>query len=842
MTTKRSDEERGRGLLRAVGRALSLSALLTSAGFAQQSSEIAIDATLQPAPAETGFLRFGSARSPEGHTIEATSRYLTRDGKPWLPVMGEFHFSRYPEAEWEEELEKMKAGGVDIVASYVIWIYHEEVEGKFDWTGQRNLRHFVELCAKHGLLFYARIGPWAHGENRNGGFPDWLVARVGARARSDDSTYLAYVSRFYSEIGRQLHGELWKDGGPVIGVQLENEYNAVGAGKGAGHILRLKTMAREAGLDVPLYSVTGWDNAIWPPAEVLPMFGGYPDMPWDASITTLPPNEVFAFRFDNRANGGFPARWPNGTQSETAQEALTRYPFLGAEYGGAIQVTYHRRPRIDPDDIAAMLPVQLGSGVNLYGYYMFHGGANLLGALSTLQESQRTGYPTDVPVISYDFQAPLSQYGEMRETFRRIKPVHYFLRAFGAELAPMVVHPPSVIPAGLGDSVTPRLSARTLGDSGYIFFNNYVRGHRMSGHTLRVALHLPGETVQVPGVPIEVPSGTYGIWPVNARIGNALLKYSTAQLVTRVSGDVPLYVFFAIPGVAPEFAFDTAGNLRVDAPGTRVVREGGRIIVRQLRAGTGVALTVHADGKRTRIVLLTREQAGNLWTRRVGDTDLLLLSPQEVFFSGSTIHLRAKGSPTFSLATYPALQNVTRGATPLRSAGRDGIFTRYVATLPARRIPLDVRKVRDASLVPPVKKMNAVTWRKEEIALAPNDSAFAKAAVWRIGVPARALEGLSNVFLDISYVGDVARLYSGEDLMDDDFFKGTTWRVGLRRMASALARGPLELRVLPLRSDAPIFRQGGTLRFPATEQLAEVSGIRVIPEYELVLHTSARGP
>jgi len=153
VTTKRSDEERGRGLLRAVSRALSVSALLTSAGFAQQSSEIAIDATLQPAPAETGFLRFGSARSPEGHAIEATSRYLTREGKPWLPVMGEFHFSRYPEAEWEEELEKMKAGGVSIVASYVIWIYHEEVEGKFDWTGQRNLRHFVELCAKHGLLF-----------------------------------------------------------------------------------------------------------------------------------------------------------------------------------------------------------------------------------------------------------------------------------------------------------------------------------------------------------------------------------------------------------------------------------------------------------------------------------------------------------------------------------------------------------------------------------------------------------------------------------------------------------------------------------------------------------------
>ena len=413
----------------ALVRALAITAMLARTSMAQRPTEITIDATSQPAPAETGFLKFGSTRSPDGHTIEATSRYLTRDGKPWLPVMGEFHFSRYPEAEWEQELEKMKAGGVSIVSSYVIWIYHEEVEGKFDWSGQRNLRHFVELCAKHGLLFYARIGPWAHAETRNGGFPDWLVARVGARARSSDSTYLASVARFYGEIGRQLKGQMWKDGGPVIGIQLENEYNARGPGRGAEHIALLKTMARDAGLDVPLYSVTGWDNAIWPPAEVIPMFGGYPDMPWDASITTLPPNEVYVFRFENRANGGFPARWPNGTRSETAEEALSRYPNLGAEFGGAIQVTYHRRPLMEPDDIAAMLPVQLGSGVNLYGYYMFHGGAHLRGALSTLQESQRTGYPTDVPVMSYDFQAPLSQYGEMRETFRRTKPVHYFLQS-----------------------------------------------------------------------------------------------------------------------------------------------------------------------------------------------------------------------------------------------------------------------------------------------------------------------------------------------------------------------------------------------------------------------------
>jgi len=78
--------------------------------------------------------------------------------------MGEFHFTRYPEAYWEEEILKMKASGVDIISTYVFWIHHEEIEGQFDWSGQRDLRRFAELCARHGMLLYPRIGPWDHGE------------------------------------------------------------------------------------------------------------------------------------------------------------------------------------------------------------------------------------------------------------------------------------------------------------------------------------------------------------------------------------------------------------------------------------------------------------------------------------------------------------------------------------------------------------------------------------------------------------------------------------------------------------------------------------------------------
>lgn len=803
---------------------------------AQSATEIAIDATQAPPPVETGFLRQGTNTAPDGHTIGVTNRYLTRDGKPWLPVMGEFHYSRYPEADWEKEILKMKAGGVDIVASYVIWIHHEEEEGKFDWTGQRNLRRFVELIGKHGLYAYPRIGPWSHAEVRNGGLPDWVLEKVGTEARSNDSTYLSYSARYYAEIGKQLRGLLWKEGGPIIGIQLENEYHARGPLRGEEHITELKRLALQAGFDVPLYTVTGWDNAVLPQAEVIPVFGGYPDMPWDQSIQELPPGEVYAFRFANRWAGERDARNPVAT----SHEALSRYPFLGAEYGGGIQITYHRRPVIAAADIAAMLPVQIGSGNNLYGYYMFHGGTNPPGKLTTLQESQRTGYPTDVPVKSYDFQTLLSEFGEMRSSFRKVKLVHYFLNEFGHELAPMVVRQPDVVPASTADTSVLRLSARTLDNRGYIFVNNYVRNYRMPARSgVQVTLRLLQETLRVPNVPIDVPSGAYFIWPVNTDLHGVTLKYSTAQLFTRMSDStLPVYFFFAVPGIDAEFAFDEGNIASLDAPGATVTREDGRIYVRRLRAGTAAAISIRANGGQAlQIVLLTREQAENTWRVELVGTERLLMSPQEVFSTGEAVHLRAIGAADLSFAVFPAFEQAPRANATLSAQGADGVFTRYSAALPARQVTVVATRQREADAIPPVKTFNAVTWRKVEIALAPSDSAFDQAARYRIDIPADALSGLDELFLEIRYIGDVARLYSGNELLNDNFFNGTPWRLGLKRYDQVIKRGPLELRILPLRADAPIYipKAYWPSFFPAAGQAAEIQAIEAFPAYELVV-------
>jgi len=232
-----------------------------------------------------GHLRIGG-ENPQGERIDANSQYLTRGGKPWTPVMGEFHFSRYAREGWYDELCKMKAGGITVVSVYAFWIHHEEIEGQFDFTGSKDLRSFVLEARRAGLEVFLRPGPWCHGEVRNGGFPDWLVNKPFQK-RANDPQYLACVRRLFEQYAAQLRGLWYKDGGPVIGMQIENELT-----QNPEHLRTLKEIAIECGMDVPLYTATGWNGdvgAMIPEDELIPMFGDYCDEPWNVSLLPLPP-------------------------------------------------------------------------------------------------------------------------------------------------------------------------------------------------------------------------------------------------------------------------------------------------------------------------------------------------------------------------------------------------------------------------------------------------------------------------------------------------------------------------------------------------------------------------
>jgi beta-galactosidase len=826
--------------------ALSLASLPEALVRAQNpAAPIRIDASEpfhEPGPA---FYDEGSAITPAGLSLGVNGRYLTLKGRPWLPVMGEFHFSRYPRAQWEDEILKMKAAGVDIVSTYVIWIHHEEIQGQFDWTGQRDLRAFAQLCAKHGMYMVARIGPWDHGEVRNGGLPDWVLKQGPTRV--NDPVYLASVRALYGQIALQLKGLLWKDGGPVIGIQLENEYSKRGSGAGEAHILELKSIAIASGLDVPLYLVTGWDNAVVPPRAVVPVYGGYSDAPWDRSVARLPPAEVYAFRFQTRvaanANPGIAQGKPN-----TKQMLTERLPYLTAEIGGGIQDTYHRRPVIAPDDIAAMVPVMLGSGVNLYGTYMFQGGENPDGKLSTLQESQVTGYPNDVPIKSYDFQAPLGEFGEERASLRKLKVFQYFLNDFGSELAPMIVHSPDIVPANPADLSPSRVSVRSNGDTGFIFFNNYVRNDPTPVRkAAQFLIHLPHCTLTVPHRPVDLPSGAYFIWPFNLDLDGANLRYATAQLFTRIEqpGVTVLY-FEAQPGISPEFAFDAATVRTVKSSAGEIVRDSGVVYVRGIQPGIDSSIDIVSNsGKSLRLIVFTAHEAENAWKVRIGDSEHLLITEQDFFADTDSrparILLRSRGTRQFQFTVTPPITAPLKSTLPLASHAATKYADTFSARAPIWNFSVGVKSIQTEGIAAPVRIGPALAWRKEGVAQVPDVGELSQAAKWAITVPAGSLDGLSELFLCVDYEGDLARFTEDHRLLDDNFYNGKPWMIGLKQFLAPNKPGRFELSVLPLRKDAPVYFELRDLpQFGQEGQVGTLNQVRLVPEYQLELTPGGR--
>lgn len=783
-------------------------------------------ATAQPRAPLSAQLHMGTSTSIDGHTVGINNQYLTYDGRPWLPVMGEFHYTRVPADQWEDEIEKMKASGLDIIATYVIWNHHEARAGQFDFSGDRDLHRFLELAKKHGMKVVLRLGPWAHGEVRFGGTPDWVVNQMPTRR--NDPVYMGYVKRYWQHVFAQVEGLQFKDGGPVIGIQLENEYNLTGPDRGAAHISALKALARRIGFDTPLYTVTGWDGAVYPKGEVVPVFGGYPDLPWGVTTTMSPPNEVYAFRFTSRVAGDAGAQTKAATAG-TAVEDLANTPFLGAEYAGGLPIMYRRRPFVRPADIGAMLPVQLGSGVNLYGYYMYHGGRNPQGD-TTLEENALLGGYNDTPKINYDFQAPFGQYGEAHDVLGTVRPFSLFLNAFGDRLAPMAVHPPALVSKGPDDLQTPRYSVRSLGEAGFVFFNSYVRQHPMTAlDSVQFKVDLPDGPLVFPSKPIRIEAGAYFIWPFDFDLEGVRLAWASAQPVTRIDnghGGIT-YVFEAHQGIAPEFAFAGLARDAVTTTSGSVSQDGARIIAAGVSSGRGVAISLHGPKSKVDIVVLDADDARRLSQVVIDGAPHLILTKATVLGDGD-LRFRSLGSAHFEFGVFPALGSGLKTNLPLRPEAVSGIFQMFAADAPQADIGVTLTKVREDQPVPPVN-----IGGRAHAALQPYPETYGRSAAWSIALNRAALKGLSNAYLKISYQGDVARLFAGPDLLDDDFWYGPAWTVGLKRFQAKLDQ-PLTLTVLPLRADAPVYIDDlFKVDFGGKPQVARVASVEAVPEYEL---------
>lgn len=764
--------------------------------MAQQVYEL--DMPVKEKTIYSGHLKLGGS-NPSGEHIEVNSYYMSIGGKPVIPVMGEFHYSRYPECQWEEEILKMKAGGVTVIPTYVFWSIHEEQEGVFNWTGNRNLRKFLQLCQKHGMWTVVRIGPFCHGEIRNGGLPDWLFAKP-LEIRSNDVNYLKYVKRFYEEIGRQLDGLYYKDGGTIIGTQIENEHQHSAAPWGITypgepkdmtsatydadiirigvsvqdkkittaelgdlHMKTLKKMAEEAGIQTPLYTATGWGNAAVIGEEAIPVTAAYTYPFW-----SKPQMSPFCLFKDIQKNPDYaPVRYDT-----------EKFPSFCAEMGVGIQMIYTRRPIVTAKAAEALMVRTLGSGANGIGYYMYHGGSTpKMGPTAFFSDE-----PMGMPKISYDFQAPLGEFGLEHGSYRALRLLHLFLNDFSDQLAPME----TVLPKGYAQ-LTPanretlRYAARVKGKSGFVFMVNF-QDHdtaRIDQKDLCLRLKFAEETLRIPAQgTFTLPKDESLILPFNFRMEDALLKYATAQLLLKLDDKGMEHYFFFVPeGIHPEFMFDkatVAGKYRY-AP----------------EAGLKSTFTVKtAGGKRFKVTTLTREQALNACKV---DGKLLLTSSM-VLPGEKGVRLLNMGNPVFRYVMYPSAKG----------------FKEQTAEVPAVQPEYTSRKVGSRRLA--------------------------------VRFSGKDYPQVNDYFLRLNYVGDVAMAFLKGELVLDHFYYGAPWQISLKRFQQELANEELSFYIRPLRKNAPFLSDLPKEAVPYFSKgaVVRVDSVQIVPQYVTTLHYPLR--
>ena len=785
-------------------------------------------------PVRRDHLPFGD---PEGapDRITVTSRSIERDGAPWFPVTGEIHYSRIPRHRWSEVLGHARAGGLTAVSTYVFWQAHEPEQGAFRWDGNLDLRAFVELAARHGLEVVVRLGPWAHGEARYGGFPDWLVDS-GVPTRCDDPAYLERVRAFYGQTIAQLTGLTHRDGGPIIGAQIDNElYDQ------PQHLATLRALAEDLGLDVPLWTATGWGGA-QVPATLLPVYGAYADGFWEESTTGWPAFAGSHFRYstvrDDLSVGADVREALDGTvldgvaldPSSTLPGAVPlkdddAVPFATCELGGGMHVAYHRRPLVTPQDVAAVALAKIGSGSVWQGYYMYAGGTQRVGPHGTEQESQATGYPNDVPTLTYDFHAPIGEHGQIRPHHHLLRRQHLWLAQEGSRLAGMT----TTVGGGSDDPAELRWAVRSDGHEGYLFLTTYQPvAHAIDAPpAVQLTVPLGGTAVTVPSQPIELPAGVSVAWPLRYPLTEHLvLRSATAEVLTRITDDAgDLVVLVATDGVRVELVLEsrTGGPVAVGGAGRGRASDGDADGNRDGDAATVVEL-VAAPGRETvvelpgvRLLVLDEASADTLYRLDVAGRERLVLSDAPVYALDGDLVLHPDTElATVALLPDPGTLATTDAGVTLTGPGpgpgpgpgagaqeRESLWRTWTVRVAGGAPRALLAEQHPYAPAPPAVLRGGPMDRLS----APTD--FSGAARVHVTVPRDAIDGTDRALLRITWTGDVGRAFVGDPvggkLVSDHFWHGRVWDVDVTPWLDEVAEQGVTLELLPWRHETGVW-------------------------------------
>jgi len=727
-----------------------------------------IDVNIPEPKFYSNHLKLGGNNS-KGDKISVNNYFLSFNDKPFIPITGEFHFSRYANQYWDESIKKIKAGGINTIATYVFWNIHEEKENVFNWKADNDLRRFVELCAKNNLYVIVRVGPFCHGEIRNGGLPDWIMGKA-LEIRSNDPEYLFYVERLFKNIGEQLKGLYFKDGGPIIGIQLENEYQHSAAPwgltypgqpldftaaerdltvtqEGVGwtyyynpyselgnnHMSILKALAVRAGMDVPIYTATGWGNAAIIPNECIPVTAAYAYPFWTPKRDLSP---FFLYKDMHKYPDYSPVRYK-------AED----YPAFPAELGSGISSVYTRRSIAVHKSFDAMINRCLGSGANGIGYYMYHGGSTPRG-IDNYFSDEAYG----LTKIAYDYQSPIGEYGQVREGFHRLKLMHFFVRDFGELLAPMV----TVLPKD-ADKITPenitdlRYAVRVNKNSGFVFLNNFQDDTITTDKTdIQLKIKTGNGEIKIPeNGGFDLISGENAILPFNFNLGGANLKYATAQLMMKSDDpSQPYFVFFTPEGMKAEFSFSKSGVKIQNSLNTKIEENQSGWLVKC--SGESAEFVVRAGGVKTRVLVINRSLALRSYVVNLKNKKYVFFSGAVVLQDNDSFTLLSDDKNNYQLSVYPQINTTPKISVGLITKIADNkIMTNFSISQPEFRLPVKTEMVGQKKLV--------------------------------VDLPVSIPEGLNDIYLVIDYTGDTGMGFLNGELFADDFYKGIPWQIGLRK-------------------------------------------------------------